>query len=427
MALIVVLVQCAVWYLARKILRSAYHPVVVLCQLWLVIVLSTTVFAPDFYFSPMAFLIILLMQMSAMLGGASYYMFADAANARNTRTVDFDYGYFRLVVYGSLIFGAIAVYTTLRAEGFGISSILSVRGILQVARTMSIARYEAQFKIPLAARIGQMFVFFASAVAGFNFALDKKRYRKFEYFLPIVPSLLIATIMTTRAAVLFNLTFWACANMSCSLLLSGRVNLKLITRRTALTLSGGILFIAAMFISLQFVRGGITDLGRLEEVLMHLREWPFGSIAGFSIWVDRHSFAASATGGYYTFSGIFDQLGISARKSGLYTDYVNIGSESWSNIYTVYRGLISDFTVIGAVVFMAIIGLSGSFALKKCLQGKAHFAGLLIAIYGFCLWSPIASFFGYTAHLGAFVLFGLYLRFAQRRTRSAYGRVRVVA
>jgi len=423
MAIILVLVQYAVWFFARKVLRSAYHPAVVLCQLWFFVVLSTVIFAPDFYFSPMAFLVIVVMQMGAVLGGASYYFLLGGGNAFSVRHINGDYKYFREIVYGSLFFGAVAVYATLRAEGFGIGAIMSPSGLLQVARAMSLARYEEQFQIPLVARLGQMFVFFASAVAGFTFAVDKNRYRKFEYLLPIFPSLLIAVIMTTRAAVLYNLTFWICAYMSSSLLLSGRIDLVLITRRTGMALGGGVLSVAVMFIVLQFLRGGITDMGRLKEILLHLRAWPFGSISGFSIWTDRYDFNTSVTGGYYTLFGIFDQLGIQARKSGLYTDYVNIGSASWSNIYTVFRGLISDFTVVGAVGFMGVMGLLGSISVKMCLQGKAHFASLLVATYTFFLWSPIISFFGYTAHLGAFFLFGLYLKFAQRRIRYVYRRV----
>lgn len=420
MAYLIVLIQYGVWYFSRKVLKSAYHPAVILCQLWFFVLLLTTVFAPDYYYSPMAYMLIVAMQISAVLGAMFYYLIGESTSIRHARRFSPDFSHFRIIVYGSLFFGLVAIYATLKAQGFGLSSMISISGILQVSHAMSLARYEDQFQIPLLARVGQMAVFFASAVGGFNYSLNRGKYRPFEYFLPIIPSLLIALILTTRAAVLFNLTFWVGANLTGSLLGGGRINLVLITKRTAMALVLGMSFIALMFICLQFMRGGITDFGRLKEVLLHLRQWPFGSIAGFGIWADTFQFDWSTTGGYYTFVGLFDQLGIQARKLGLYDQYVNLGSQSWGNIYTAFRGLIQDYTLTGGLFFMALLGFAGSISFANCVRGNAMAASTLMAVYAFFFWTPIVSFFGYTAHIGAFILFGAYLKLCQRKTRIFY-------
>lgn len=420
MAYLILPIQYAVWYFSRKALQSAYHPAVILCQLWFFVLLLTTLFAPDYYFSPMAYLLVIAMQISAVLGAVCYYFIGHDRTNCARREFSPDFSHFRVIVYGSLFFGLVAIYATLRAQGFGLSSMLSISGILQVSHAMSLARYEDQFQIPLVARLGQMAIFFASAVGGLNYSLNSRKYRKFEYFLPIVPSLFIALILTTRAAVLFNLVFWVCANLSGGLLGGGRVNLVLLTKRTVIALILGILFIVLMFVSLQFMRGGVTDFGRLREILLHLRQWPFGSIAGFGIWADTFQFDWSGSGGYYTFVGLFDQLGIQARKLGLYDQYVNLGSQSWGNIYTAYRGIIQDYTLAGALAFMAVLGFAGSTSFANCVRGNAVAASLLIAVYAFFLWTPIVSFFGYTAHIGAFILFGVYLKFCHRKPRVLY-------
>lgn len=420
MAYLILPIQYGIWYFSRKVLKSTYHPAVILCQLWFFVLLLTAAFAPDYYFSPMAYMLIIAMQISAVLGATFYYFIGARASINTPRRFSADFSHFRVIVYGSLFFGLVAIYTTLKAQGFGLSSMLSISGILQVSHAMSLARYEDQFQIPLLARISQMAIFFSSAVGGFNYSLNRARYRTFEYFLPIIPSLLIALILTTRAAVLFNLVFWVCANLSGSLLGGGRVNLVLITKRTAMALVFGILFITLMFVSLQFMRGGVTDFGRLKEILLHLRQWPFGSIAGFGIWADTFQFDWSATGGYYTFVGLFDQLGIQARKLGLYDQYVNLGSQSWGNIYTAYRGLIQDYTLAGALTFMALLGFVGSTSFANCIRGNAVAASSLIAVYAFFFWTPIVSFYGYTAHIGAFILFGIYLKFCHRKAQIFY-------
>jgi oligosaccharide repeat unit polymerase len=283
---------------------------------------------------------------------------------------------------------------------------------------MSVARYEDQFKLPLGARLGQMFVFFSSAVAGLMKSLHPKKYKGYEYFVPIIPSLMIALILTTRAAVLFNLCFWVSGNFCGSLLGGGRVNLKLVTKRVLVYGGGGLFFIAFLFISLQFLRGGITDISRLKEVLLHLRQWPVGSIGGLSLWFDTYDFRSALTNGYLTFVGIFDLLGIQARKTGLYDQYVNLGGgDSWANIYTAFRGLIQDFSIFGAIAYMGLIGFFSALSFGKCIQGQIVWAALLVAMYGFIAWSPIVSFFTYTAHIGACMGFAIYLKYFSR-TRS---------
>ncbi|WP_258879305.1 O-antigen polymerase [Paraburkholderia sp. BL6669N2] len=406
------------WRVALKILKAPFHPVVILCQLWFIVALCTGLFAPDYYYSPLAYMIVICMEASAILGALAYFLISSDGMSHSARNLPYEFQYFRPIIYGSVFFGFIAITSILRTQGIGIGKLFSFSGILEISHAMSVARYEDQFQLPLGARLGQMFIFFSSAVSGLMKSLHPKKYRKHEYFVSIIPSLMIALILTTRAAVLFNLIFWVSGNFCGSLLGGGRVNLKFFTKRVAIYGGGGALFIAFMFISLQFLRGGITDISRLNEVLMHLRQWPVGSIGGFSLWVDSYDFRSTLTNGYLTFVGIFDLFGIQARKAGLYDQYVNLGSgDSWGNIYTAFRGLIQDFSILGALVYMGGIGFFSALAFGKCVNGRVVWAALLVAMYGFIVWTPIVSFFSYTAHIGACVGFAIYLKYFSRRRR----------
>ncbi|WP_321781999.1 O-antigen polymerase [Paraburkholderia sp. J94] len=417
MEYLIIFLQYVLARVALRILKAPYHPVVILCQLWLVISICTGVFAPDYYYSPMAYMLILSMQVSAVLGALAYFLVSsDQANVSRPEPQEFLH--FRPIVYGSLFFGLVAIASILRTQGISVTKLFSFSGIMEISHAMSIARYEEQFQLPLGARVAQMFIFFATTIGGLFKSLYPDRYRRFEYYIPIIPSLLIAIILTTRAAVLFNLIFWVAGNFCGAILGGGRVNLRLLSKKVVLYGSVGAILVAFMFISLQFMRGGITDLGRLKEVLMHLRQWPVGSIAGFSLWVDAYDFRSAVTNGYLTFVGIFDLFGIQARKAGLYDQYVNLGGgDSWGNIYTAFRGLIQDFSLPGAMMYMATIGFLSSVAFRRCVRGEVVWAALLVAMYGFVFWTPIVSLFSYTAHIGAYVGLAIYFRFFGRRRR----------
>ena len=125
------------------------------------------------------------MQVAALLGAHAYFALTPSARPSSVpHPFNKRYMSFRPLVYMSLVFGVVAIYLTLKAQGFALSAVFSLSGLLQVSRAMSLARYEEQqFVLPMGAKISQMYVFFASAVAGFHFALHKKRYRRFEYFL----------------------------------------------------------------------------------------------------------------------------------------------------------------------------------------------------------------------------------------------------
>lgn len=113
--------------------------------------------------------------------------------------------------------------------------------------------------------------------------------------------------------------------------------------------------------------------------------------------------------GTMTFMGIANAIGLAERKIGLYRDFVYFGrldKTMRSNVYTLFRLLIDDFGMIGALVFMFILGFVSIKAVLFIKQRKWLFISqtFLVAVYCLIMWSFATSIWAYTSIICAYGL-----------------------
>src|SRR5260370_25887241 len=118
------------------------------------------------------------------------------------------------------------------------------------------------------------------------------------------------------------------------------------------------------------------------------------------------------TWGRYTFAGLFDLARLSPRAQGLYTDQMLVDREPY-NIYTVFRGLIQDFTLPGALAFVGAIGFLAQLVYARVRSGLLTYSAFLAAFYAFTVWSFITDIFIYNTIIASFLVLATYLRIAQ--------------
>jgi oligosaccharide repeat unit polymerase len=110
----------------------------------------------------------------------------------------------------------------------------------------------------------------------------------------------------------------------------------------------------------------IEDSGELIDALIgRYASYAFSHIYAFSDWfafiIGRHSeltYAHEGTSyGFYTFMTLFARMGShKVVPPGVFDEYYNYGDLLTGNLYTMFRGLILDFGIIGSVLFMLAIG-----------------------------------------------------------------------
>jgi oligosaccharide repeat unit polymerase len=184
-------------------------------------------------------------------------------------------------------------------------------------------------------------------------------------------------------------------------------------------LAGAIAVLAVAFVLVQMVRYAGWSSGQPLAVIQLLWLDSFPYLGVFSAWFQANALSTTfhPALGQYTFAGVFELLHIHTRVAGVYTEQVTIGGSTY-NIYTAFRGLIEDFTVPGALVFLALVGFGAQMAYQRVRPGNLPYAGLLAAFYAATLWSFVVDIFIYNSIVLAFVVLVGYLILAARLTST---------
>jgi oligosaccharide repeat unit polymerase len=130
----------------------------------------------------------------------------------------------------------------------------------------------------------------------------------------------------------------------------------------------------------------------------------FGHISAFSTWMRDYHYTGLSFGSN-TFSGPLDLIGIQEREIGYYKRDVFLSSSLYTNIYTVFRGLLQDFSIPGTLVVAFGLGMAARISFDRCLHGKFIWLIPLSLFYAFTMYSPIISIFNYTSVVMAWCIF----------------------
>lgn len=98
-----------------------------------------------------------------------------------------------------------------------------------------------------------------------------------------------------------------------------------------------------------------------------------------SSWQDYYH-DGNLTLGFSTFMAISRALGdVTPVPDGYYDEYFQYKEILQTNIYTIYRGLIQDFGMVGALIYMANTGAVFNFAYVNILSNRSP--AIAVAIY----------------------------------------------
>lgn len=131
----------------------------------------------------------------------------------------------------------------------------------------------------------------------------------------------------------------------------------------------------------------------------------FSFVGAFSIWFRDHGAVWSdLTSGARTFTKLVAPLGIhEVPLPSIDVDF------TYSNIYTVFRDILEDFGVVGALAFFAGAGFVGRRTFVALRAGRVTALPWAVLVYTFVLTSFATSVFFYTAPTAALGLFACYI------------------
>ena len=158
--------------------------------------------------------------------------------------------------------------------------------------------------------------------------------------------------------------------------------------------------VLSTFVITSFISRIGVDFNTLR---FYIASYSSGHLYAFSDWFSHRYFEIysgnnyeqlNLEGGFYTFMAFFKAFGDSRNVPiGIYDEFFEIPGLLQTNIYTVFRGLISDFGLFGSLIFATFVGLVSNAVFYVLFANKHSPLAIVFFIYsvGFLYQTYIVS------------------------------------
>lgn len=312
-----------------------------------------------------------------------------------------------------LVISILYVMLLMSKYGINLLSLFDINSLIEINKTTSYIRYNGKESYSLILQLLLVFVYASTIIGGFSYIYATDLYSKVLSFFSLVPPLVILLVENTKAVMLGSLLFWI-SGWLIAYLSKYKSYPHFNTNKVVKVLFGILIFFAILFLSMM-LRVGKFDLLTFITIKNKFINYGFGNMAAFDSWFGSIPNNSSYTFGRYTFFGIFNFLGVSDRLQGVYQDIVESGIIK-TNIYTANRGIISDFGMIGGILFYTLIGALTAKAHKVIISDISYnsiYITILVMIASFIGFSALVSIFTYLSFTLAFLVFFLYIEFVK--------------
>lgn len=228
-------------------------------------------------------------------------------------------------------------------------------------------------------QVGNVSCYLAVCVGGLVFPGYKTRSGKaIVLAAAMFPALFVISVFGAKGMIFLCIAFFWAGTLV-RRLQSG--DLRMMERRTIVRGLAGIAILTP-FITVSFLARGLYNSSG-DELVWGLKHYYASYVCGhlyaFSDWFSWYIGQNAAqiyaeepvTGGFYTFTSLFVALGSKHPViPGMYAEYFSYSDYLTSNIYTFFRGLITDFSFFGSFVFLAVVGFFCNSMFVLMAKGK---------------------------------------------------------
>jgi oligosaccharide repeat unit polymerase len=282
-------------------------------------------------------------------------------------------------------------------------------------------RYSGELKDNIFISLSTIFSYLAAASGGLVYSYAKSRYdRRTILAIAFCPS---AFVMVTQSA--RGMMFLAIA-----LFIAGYVVVMVAERKGLVSipkLAGRIALYASLtipLIAVSFMAKGLHESEDRAFIASQLQRAFVSYIAGhlyafsdwFSFYTNQYSINVYApdwgSNGFYTFMAAFRAAGSNREViSGVFEEYYVYDEVLATNIYTMFRGLILDFGLVGSLGALAAGGLICNAGFYYMLSSRRPFvaASFFICAFGYYYTSFIISLFIWNSIFVVFASLGILL------------------
>ena len=278
-------------------------------------------------------------------------------------------------------------------------------------------------------RFSVIFAYLGAILGGLLFScITGKANRRLVLIMSFLPPILVAVAESTKALLFLCIAFFY----------AGLLVYRISTAKLRLLEKGNITRLAVCAVVLiavvttAFLSRGLYAINDPDEIMQRLiwnyASYACGHIYAFSDWFSfmmaGHSnlvyLREGPTHGFYTFMTLFKLMGSHKEvPAGIFDDYYSYHGFLTSNIFTIFRGLITDFGFIGSIVYMLVTGVMLHKAFSVMLVRKRPVFTVVVFVFmmGYFYFSFIISIMIWNRVCVALILFWGTLQINKRITQ----------
>ena len=366
-------------WLAKRKVGYWLNPSSIFSLFWLLYTVMPLSFAFFVPINPLVLLYILMFNLCFML---SVYFFnwrtAFELNKEKPPAIFiFNTLMFKRIFYFLSLFALISVFLTILGQGVTVSDILT--NPIKVGGFLAGKRYAQDITPTLFSALSFAFSYFSVLFGGIVYAVVPRKKIIIIIF-SFAPSLMVMLLQSAKGLFFLSLFIFIGGVL---LVRVYNKNYSLFDKKSIKTLFiAGIVVLPLILMS--FLSRGMMDISDsqliINKLTRYLLSYTSGHLYGFSDWFTDRYFAGALfsykqeeyTLGFYSIMSVFRLLGdMREIPVGVYDEYFSYGLFLKSNIYTVFRGLITDFTLIGSLIVSVSVGFLCNFCFYRLLCEKS--------------------------------------------------------
>jgi oligosaccharide repeat unit polymerase len=312
-----------------------------------------------------------------------------------------------ILIWYYYLFALIAVLGILfdlNLQGFTLSG-----NFLDIGGEYAGMRYSDDLVTNIYARIGLLASFQTAILGGVIFGMSASNFSRIKVVIfTFFPAILVMLLQSAKGLLL----------LSASLFIGGWLVTRLykydyaLPRISPITVVSITLAVVSM-IFVSFVARVGLDFDVLKS---YFASYSSGHIYAFSAWLSARYFNTGLEQyfnqpemqvGFYTFMGIFQTFGdMRPVPLGVYDEFYIVSGLLETNVYTAFRGLISDFGFLGSLIIAALSGFFANVVFYFILSKDFSPLSCVIYIYivGLIYQSYIISSFTWISVPASFVI-----------------------
>lgn len=398
-------------YFSKYIGSNFFSPVGVVSIYWCLLAIFSLVgtlslYEWDYYGLLWIYFGILSFNVFYAIGGPVHFVTSSQINNVNLNSIS------RLswaVLLFLIILGIIKWGTQVYTNGFSLTDFLSLDNLAAMNHEFAVNRYSGNDPeggiAGIIISVLNAMVYSAPLCGGFAYSYAVTTTQKKIAIFSLIPVFLVTMTNNTKAGMIGGLLLFIDSYLIgyyCRYKKWPSIHIKFIL---LLFFSFG-LFLSIMIFSMM-LRMGDSSFSTISIVLQKIIVYAFGNIQSFDIWLSRYYWMQDYSFGAMTFLGISNVLGVVQRVQGVYTALLGTSS----NVYTVFRGIVEDFGIIGGIIFISLQGFFLRIAINSIHSSYNPFISVSVAmaIFFFFLYGMIISPWTYLSFIVAFFILLVYV------------------